>query len=186
LNVFLIIVNQTFSSFIDSYEAQEPLISGSVLTGEAAVPSRTLNKKSSAKVRSKTAEEIMMQEAAERTVQQALERQMALPESERRKPSEKAPLSPGPGLGNMENTPELDLIDQVLAGQSLLKMKPAEMTSFTEVIKETYKDKLKAANLLKELDEPTPSVPVPTRPPAPAPAAKVSPPPPPGKVEGYC
>ena len=53
---------RTVSSIFFSYESQEPLVSGSVLTGEAAVASR--EKKSSAKVRSKTWEELAMEEQA--------------------------------------------------------------------------------------------------------------------------
>lgn len=40
----------------------------------------------------------------------------------------------------MENTPEMDLIDQVLAGRSLISMKPQAMTSYTEAQKKTIEE----------------------------------------------
>jgi hypothetical protein len=54
-----------------SYEAQEPLVSGSILTGEAAVAKRD-KKSSSNKVRSKTSEEVRMEEEADVAVEMAL------------------------------------------------------------------------------------------------------------------
>lgn len=58
---------------IHSYEAQEPLVSASILTGEAAVATR--NRKNSAnKVRSKTSEEYQMEEEAALAVEAAIKR----------------------------------------------------------------------------------------------------------------
>lgn len=62
------------------YESQEPLVSASVLTGEAAIPGR--NRGSANKLREMTAEELAAQKSAEEKVAAALARQGALPPSQ--------------------------------------------------------------------------------------------------------
>ena len=69
-----------------------------------------------------TTEEINMKENAERTVEAARERQMALPASERAIVSRDIPLDPRLKVKNFDS-PEIDLIDQVLAGRSLISLK---------------------------------------------------------------
>eukprot|EP00596_Hydrurales_sp_CCMP1899_P010102 CAMPEP_0119040028 /NCGR_PEP_ID=MMETSP1177-20130426/9826_1 /TAXON_ID=2985 /ORGANISM="Ochromonas sp, Strain CCMP1899" /LENGTH=581 /DNA_ID=CAMNT_0007004675 /DNA_START=74 /DNA_END=1817 /DNA_ORIENTATION=- len=165
-----------------TYEAQEPLVSASILQGDAAVPSR--EKKSSAnKVRSKTSEEIHQEEEADLAVEAALKRQASLPLSER---SVVSPSAPGPRPGtSMENTPEMDLIDQVLAGRSLISLKPQQMSSYTDAQKKTIEQlpqKMEELEQIQQLNRevkeakqvPPPQAREETPPRAPAPVKAVS------------
>ena len=114
-------LSQITTVFYDfSYEAQEPLISANVLSGDAAIASR--QKKSNAKTRSLTAEEINMRDNAERTVEAARERQLALPPSERA--TREIAVDPRLRASNLDPSPEIDIIDKVLAGRSLINLKP--------------------------------------------------------------
>ena len=91
-----------------------------MLSGDAAIASR--QKKSNAKTRSLTAEEIIMRDNAERTVEAARERQMALPPSERA--TREIAVDPRVRASNLDPSPEIDIIDKVLAGRSLINLKP--------------------------------------------------------------
>jgi hypothetical protein len=90
-----------------------------------------------------------MEEEADVAVEMALLRQAALPESER------AVLTvPTKKRGNnMENTPEMDLIDQVLAGRSLISMKPQAMTSYTEAQKKSIEELPQRMEELEQLQQ---------------------------------
>jgi hypothetical protein len=102
-----------------SYEAQEPLISATVLSGEAAIASR--NKKHNTKQRSLTQEELDMEDVANRRVEEALKTQMALPPSQRATITKVVETRQ---LSNLEPSPELDLIDDLLTRRSLIPARP--------------------------------------------------------------
>lgn len=102
-----------------SYEAQEPLISATVLSGEAAIASR--NKKHNTKQRSLTQEELDMEEVANRRVEEVLKTQMALPPSQR---ATMAKVVETRQISNLEPSPELDLIDDLLTRRSLIPARP--------------------------------------------------------------
>lgn len=78
-------------------------------------------------------------------------RQESLPPGERRALSSSAPA---PKLGNsMDNTPEMDLIDQVLAGRSLISMKPQAMSSYTQAQKATLSELPQKMEQLEQLQQ---------------------------------
>ena len=103
-----------------SYEAQEPLISATILSGEAAIATR--ERKSNAKVRPKTFEEMNMEEAADRKVEELRALQESLPESERIQIAPKATRAPV--ALSTEQSPEQDLIDNLLTRRALIQAKP--------------------------------------------------------------
>jgi hypothetical protein len=102
--------------YLFSFEAQEPLISSVVLTGEAAVASRT--RKNNSKVRALTAEELDMEEIANLKVEELVRAQQALPPSERARAPVRATKAPIREI--LEETPEINLIDQILSGRNLI------------------------------------------------------------------
>ena len=110
-----------------------------------------------------------MQEQAGRTVQAALERQEKLPQDQRAAAVAANNRIPGP-RASTEPSPEVDLIDQVLAGRSLIQMKPQVMQQQTQA---------KYAARLASVPAPAKSAPVA----AATPAAKVATPPPPPVVQ---
>jgi hypothetical protein len=117
--LFLLITFLQISRLTCSYEAQEPLISATVLSGDAAIPSR--NKKHNTKQRSLTQEELDMEDVANRRVEEALKAQMALPPSQRATITKVVETRQ---LSNLEPSPELDLIDDLLTRRSLIPARP--------------------------------------------------------------
>ena len=105
---------------ISSYEAQEPLISATILSGDAAIATR--ERKSNAKSRPKTFEEMNMEEAADRKVAEARALQELLPESERAQIAPK--LTKAPVVLSTEQSPDQDLIDNLLSRRALIQAKP--------------------------------------------------------------
>lgn len=102
-----------------SFESQEPLISSVVLTGEAAIASRT--RKNNSKVRALTAEELDMEDIANSKVEELLRAQEALPPSERAKAPSNVRSVRRPIIPEItEGTPEINLIDQILSGRNLI------------------------------------------------------------------
>ena len=106
-------------NYLCSFESQEPLISSVILTGEAAIASRT--RKNNSKVRALTAEELDMEDIANSKVEELLRAQQALPPSERAKaPSNVRSVRPTIIPEITEGTPEINLIDQILSGRNLI------------------------------------------------------------------
>ena len=95
------------------YEAQEPLVTGAVLTGDAAIPGR---QKSGSKLRPLTAEEIAAAQSAERTVMAALEKHKALPPSSVDDGPKDAEVVTNPyKRALLTESPDMDVIDNILS-----------------------------------------------------------------------
>lgn len=98
-------------------------MTGSVLTGEAAIPGR---RKTGAKTRPLTAEEIAAAEAAERSVSAALANQKALPPGTAAEDAETAGSPYLRKIAKMaeESTPETDMMDKILDKAKALAARP--------------------------------------------------------------
>ena len=104
------------------YEAQEPLVSSTVLTGEAAIPGR---KKAGGKMRPLSHEELAAQEAAERTVEEVLKRNPATLVPQVTMDGDENPYARLMAERSGQRSPEEDAIDNILEKALNKKQPPA-------------------------------------------------------------
>jgi hypothetical protein len=163
--------------YLFSFEAQEPLISSVVLTGEAAVASRT--RKNNSKVRALTAEELDMEEIANLKVEELVRAQQALPASERAKAPVRASKAPIPII--LEETPEINLIDQILSGRNLIaspdqeNSAPAPVVSKPQRMERPAPEKVAVVEKAKPVAQAVPLRPLPNVPLRPLPPTQTVP-----------